>query len=411
MNGNNKQEVLFRRLRQTLLERLEESGEQTDEEVQACIDALIREESRLRPMPLRMREDLFADLFNSVRKLDILQELVDDPEITEIMINGWQNIFYEKKGRIRRWERHFPTPERLDDVIQEIAGRCNRIVNEQRPVADARLQNGARVNIVLPPVSLEGPILTIRRFPDDPITMDALVAMGSLTKEAALFLRGLVEARYSILVGGGTSTGKTTFLNALSAYIAPAERVITIEDNAELQLQGLRNLVRLEAREANMEGTSAVTIRDLIRTALRMRPDRVIIGEVRGAEAGDFLVCLNTGHDGSMGSAHANSVREMCSRLEMMVLMGMELKVPVIRRQITAGVEILVHLSRDSSGIRRLEEIAEITGMKDDEICIHTVFLRNAQGVLARTGELVHREKWDRTHTASRKTGAQRIRT
>ena len=398
MNGKENKEILFRRLRQALLERLEESGEQTDEEVQACIDTLIRKESIQRSMPLRLREELFADLFNSIRKLDILQELVDDPEITEIMVNGWQNIFYEKNGQIRRWDRCFPAPERLEDVIQEVAGACNRIVNEQRPVADARLQNGARVNIVLPPVSLEGPILTIRRFPDDPITMETLVASGSLTREAALFLRGLVEARYSILVGGGTSTGKTTFLNALSAYIPPSERVITIEDNAELQLQGLRNLVRLEAREANMEGTSAVTIRDLIRTALRMRPDRVIIGEVRGAEAGDFLVCLNTGHDGSMGSAHANNVREMISRLEMMVLMGMDLSVPVIRRQIAAGVEILVHLSRDASGVRRLEEIAEITGMEGDEVCLQTVFSRNMEGVLARTGELAHREKWDRVH-------------
>ena len=388
-------------MRQELLRDLEEYGEQTDEEVQARIDVLIQRESDRQSLPLRLREELYTGLFNSVRKLDILQELSDDPDVTEIMINGWQNIFYEKKGKIRRWDRQFSTPERLEDVIQEIAGSCNRVVNEQRPVADARLENGSRVNIVLPPVSLEGPILTIRRFPDRPITMDTLIALGSLTREAAEFLRGLVEARYSLLIGGGTSTGKTTFLNALSSYIPTDERVITIEDNAELQLQGLPNLVRLEAREAAMEGAAAVTIRDLIRTALRMRPDRVIIGEVRGAEAGDFLVCLNTGHDGSMGSAHANSVREMVSRLEMMVLMGMDLSVSVIRRQIAAGVEILVHLSRDASGVRRVEEIAEITGMKGDEILMHTLFQRDRNGALVRTGELHSVTKWERTHSAA----------
>ncbi len=405
MNGNDgENRILFRKMRTALLRDLEEYGEQTDEEVQARIDILIQQESDRRTLPLRLREELYTELFNSVRKLDILQELIDDSEVTEIMINGWQKVFYEKKGKIRRWDKQFSTPERLEDVIQEIAGSCNRIVNEQRPVADARLENGARVNIVLPPVSLEGPILTIRRFPDRPITMDTLTALGSLTGEAAQFLRGLVEARYSLLIGGGTSTGKTTFLNALSSFIPEEERVITIEDNAELQLQGLPNLVRLEAREANIEGAVPVTIRDLIRTALRMRPDRVIIGEVRGAEAGDFLVCLNTGHDGSMGSAHANSVREMISRLEMMVLMGMDLDVSVIRRQIAAGVEILVHLSRDAAGVRRLEEIAEITGMEGDEILMHTLFRRDRSGALIRTGELHAAAKWERVHAG---TGAK----
>ena len=398
MRKETRREILFRELRQSLMLELEEHGEQTDEEVQARIDELIQDRSGRETISLRLREILYTDLFNSVRKLDILQELVDDTDVTEIMINGWKNIFYEKKGRIRRWDKGFASPERLEDVIQEIAGSCNRIVNEQRPIADARLANGARVNIVLPPVSLEGPILTIRRFPDEPITMETLVAMGSLTRDAAQFLRKLVEARYSILVGGGTSTGKTTFLNALSAYIPASERVVTIEDNAELQLQGIPNLVRLEAREANIEGASSVTIRDLIRTALRMRPDRIIIGEIRGAEAGDFLVCLNTGHDGSMGSAHANSVREMASRVEMMVLMGMSLSVEVIRRQITAGVEILVHLSRDASGVRRLEEVAEITGMEGDEIRMHTLFRRNEDGELVRAEELQHAEKWKKAH-------------
>ena len=399
MTDTARRETLFRELRQALMLELEEQGEQTDEEVQARIDALIQERSGRESLSLRLRENLYTDLFNSVRKLDILQELVDDTEVTEIMINGWKNVFYEKQGRILRWDKSFASPERLEDVIQEIAGSCNRIVNEQRPIADARLSNGARVNIVLPPVSLEGPILTIRRFPDDPITMDRLVAMGSLTREAALFLRRLVEARYSILVGGGTSTGKTTFLNALSAYIPAAERIVTIEDNAELQLQGIPNLVRLEAREANIEGASAVSIRDLIRTALRMRPDRIIIGEIRGAEAGDFLVCLNTGHDGSMGSAHANSVSEMTLRLQTMSMMSdMKLSIPVIKRQITAGVEILVHLSRTPSGARRLEEVAEIIGMEGEEIAMHTLFRRDEAGRLVRSEALQHTEKWERIH-------------
>ena len=259
-------------------------------------------------------------------------------------------------------------------MIQQIAGRCNRVVNEETPILDARLANGARVNAVLPPVSLDGPVLTIRRFPDEPITMVKLVAWGSITQAAADFLKKLVSSGYTILVGGGTSTGKTTFLNVLSACIPREERIVTIEDNAELQLLGLDNVVRLEARAANLEGGREITIRDLLRTALRMRPSRIIIGEVRSGEAGDFLSCLNTGHSGSLGSAHANSVRDMIGRLENMVLMGMNIPIPVIRRQIVSGIEILVHLGRDGNGKRRVEEIAEITGLKGDEVQIRTLF-------------------------------------
>ncbi|MCF0145059.1 MAG: CpaF family protein [Eubacterium sp.] len=384
-------------MRRKLREELDERDAMSEDEIGHLVDELILSEGTEAHLSLYEKEALRKELMFSVRKLDVLQELVDDPEVNEIMINGYRNIFYEKGGKLHRWEREFPSRERLEDVIQSIAGSCNRIVNEQRPIADARLpDNGARVNIVLYPIALEGPILTIRRFPDDPITMRGLIRNNSLTSEAAEFLRDLTGAAYSILVGGGTSTGKTTFLNALSAYIPKTDRVITIEDNAELQIQGIDNLVRLEARNANLEGTQEITIRDLIKTALRMRPDRLIVGEVRGAEAGDFLIGLNTGHSGSLGTAHANSVRDMISRIEMMVLMGIALPVPVIRRQIAGGVEILVQLTRDADGRRAVDEIAEIDGMQGDDVCIRTIYKRNMAGKLEKKAELKHREKLEK---------------
>ena len=328
--------------------------------------------------------------------LDVLQELAEDPQVTEIMANGCRNIFFEKGGVIRRWDRGFSSPERLEDVIQQIAGRCNRTVNEQMPVMDARLADGSRVNVVMRPVALDGPVLTIRKFPDRPMTMDRLVSLGTLTREAADFLRELVEAGYTILVGGGTSTGKTTFLNALSAFIPADERIVTIEDNAELQLQGIENLVRLEARPESLQGGREISIRDLIRTALRMRPNRIIIGEVRGAEAGDFLNCLNTGHEGSLGSAHANSIQDMAGRLEMMALMGTRLPAEVIRRQIAAGIQVLIHLERDREGRRKVEEIGEITGVQEGEVQVASLYRRASTGELERTGELQRRRKLER---------------
>ena len=387
------------RMRRKLRDELEERDELTEQEIGDLIDELILQEGIRERLPLREKEDLRKELLFSVCKLDVLQELVDDPTVTEIMVNGFRHIFYERDGRIRRWNRQFPSPERLEDVVQQIAGQCNRIVNEQRPIVDARLQeNGARVNIVLSPVALEGPILTIRRFPDDPITMRDLIRSGSVTQEAADLLKDLTEAAYSMLIGGGTSTGKTTFLNALSGYIPKTERIITIEDNAELQIQNVDNLVRMEARAANLEGTQEITIRDLIKTALRMRPDRIVVGEVRGAEAGDFLIGLNTGHAGSLGTAHANTARDMIGRIEMMVLMGVQLPVPVIRRQIAGGVEILIQLTRDAGGKRAVDEIAEIDGMQGDEVCIRTLFKRDARGVLQRKAELKHREKLEKLY-------------
>lgn len=388
----------FESMRKLLMSRLEARGELTDEEILEIIDELVLSRSREFLLTLKEKEGLRKDLFYSVRKLDVLQELVEDNTVTEIMVNGYRDIFVERDGIIRKWEKSFTSEERLQDVIQQIAGKCNRVVNEQIPIADARLENGSRVNIVLPPVALDGPIMTIRRFPDDPVTMEKLVSWGSITAEGAGFLRNLVRAGYTILVGGGTSTGKTTFLNALSNFIPKEERIVTIEDNAELQIQGIDNLVRLEAKAANLEENREITIRDLIKTALRMRPSRIIIGEVRSGEAGDFLSCLNTGHSGSLGSAHANSVRDMIGRLEMMVLMGMDLPIPVIRRQIASGVEILVHLTRDKTGRRMVEEIAEITEYAEGEIQIQTLYGRNRQSELVCVSPLRHREKLEKSN-------------
>lgn len=382
---------------------LENRDELSDQDILDTIDELVLAEGRELRLSLRAKEEFRRELFCSVRKLDVIQELVDDPSVTEIMVNGYRNIFVEKSGKIRKWEKAFSSEERLWDVIQQIAGRCNRVVNEETPILDARLANGARVNAVLPPVSLDGPVLTIRRFPDEPITMVKLVAWGSITQAAADFLKKLVSSGYTILVGGGTSTGKTTFLNVLSACIPREERIVTIEDNAELQLLGLDNVVRLEARAANLEGGREITIRDLLRTALRMRPSRIIIGEVRSGEAGDFLSCLNTGHSGSLGSAHANSVRDMIGRLENMVLMGMNIPIPVIRRQIVSGIEILVHLGRDGNGKRRVEEIAEITGLKGDEVQIRTLFRLDGENHLEPVNPLLHGEKLEKKYEKEEK--------
>lgn len=283
---------VFQMLRGLLMEKLNMSEEMTDREILDEIDRLILSRMRDSCMSLNEKVQLRQELFHSVRKLDVLQELIEDETVTEIMVNGPEAIFVERDGRLRKWDKSFTSGEKLEDVIQQIAGRCNRVINESMPIVDARLENGARVNAVIPPVALNGPILTIRRFPDKPVTMDRLVALGSITRECADFLAALVKARYSMVIGGGTGSGKTTFLGALSDYIPGDERIITIEDNAELKIQGVENLVSLEAKMANTEGAAAIGIRDLIRTALRMRPDRIIVGEVRGGEAVDMLQAL-----------------------------------------------------------------------------------------------------------------------
>ncbi|MBO6000027.1 MAG: CpaF family protein, partial [Lachnospiraceae bacterium] len=308
------------------------------------------------------------DLFHSIRRLDVLQDLIETEGITEVMINGADRIFVEKDGEVFPVRDSFSSPEKLDDVIQQVVSDCNRIVNESSPIVDCRLQDGSRVNVVLPPVALDGPVVTIRRFPKEPVMMEDLIANGSVSEDAVAFLGRLVAAGYNIFISGGTGSGKTTFLNALSEFIPKSERIITIEDNAELQIRHIPNLVRMEARNANTEGCGEIPIRELIRTSLRMRPDRIIVGEVRGAEALDMLQAMNTGHDGSMSTGHANSARDMLARLETMVLMGMELPVSAIRSQIAQGIDILVHLGRLRDRTRKLLEISEILGMNGNEI-------------------------------------------
>ncbi|MDE7205744.1 MAG: CpaF family protein [Lachnospiraceae bacterium] len=377
------------------------SREVPDNEIQDMIDNLIVGLGRSCGLSLTERQELGRSVFHSIRKMDVIQELVDSSDVTEIMINGTDNIFVEKAGRIYHWDKHFDTKEKLEDVIQQIVAKCNRAVNEASPIVDARLENGARVNIVLAPVALNGPIVTIRRFPDKPILMKDLISFGSITEEAAAELARLVRAGYNIFISGGTGSGKTTFLNALSHDIPKSERIITIEDSAELQLQEIPNLVRLETRNANAEGAKAITIRDLIKSSLRMRPDRIIVGEVRGSEAIDMLQALNTGHDGSLSTGHANSSKDMLARLETMVLMGMDLPLAAVRRQIASGVDLIVHLGRLRDKSRRVLEITEIIGFEGGEIVTEPIYRFEESGEekgkvvgrLVKVGRLTHTEK------------------
>lgn len=392
---------LKKELRGKVRERMDFGKDFSDEEVEDTIDQVILEQGML-AYPVEIRRRLKQELFDSLRRLDILQIFVEDSSVTEIMINGKDHIFVEQKGRLRELDVRFESTEKLQDVIQQIVAGCNRVVNEASPIVDARLPDGARVNIVMNPIALNGPIVTIRRFPEKPITMEQLIQSNSISREAAVFLEKLVKARYNIFISGGTGSGKTTFLNVLSQYIPSEERIITIEDSAELQLQGLPNLVRLETRNSNVEGCNEITIRDLIKSSLRMRPDRIIVGEVRGAEAFDMLQCLNTGHDGSMSTGHANSARDMLARLENMVLMGMELPLAAIRQQIASGLDVIVHLGRLRDRSRKVIEITEIACYEQNEIKMNPLFLfeelgeDDAGGVvgnLSWKGGLLHEDK------------------
>ena len=397
--------IRIQSLREKLIKRIGEETEVRDDRVQDIIDELIMEEGREAYISLPQKQQVRIELFNSIRGLDILQELLDDDDVTEIMVNGTGGIFVERQGRISKWEKHFFSEEKLQELVQQIVAGCNRIVNESVPIADARLKDGARVNIVLAPVALNGPIITIRRFPNRPITMAQLIEWGAVTEEAVSFLKKLVKAGYNIFISGGTGSGKTTFLNALSDYIPKDERIITIEDNAELQIQGVDNLVKMEARRANTEGAHEVSIRELIKSSLRMRPDRIIVGEVRGEEAIDMLQSLNTGHDGSLSTGHGNSPRDMLSRLETMVFMGMELPVSAVRRQIASGIDILVHLGRLRDKSRKVLEIAEVSGYQyeTEEILLRTLYeFRESgckeepkvQGRLEKCGDMVNTGKF-----------------
>lgn len=395
-------ETLKEEIRTKVLARIDYSREISDGEIGDIIDEAIGDDGYLRILPVRERQELRKDIFCSLRRWDILQTLLEDEQVTEIMINGPDHIFVEREGRISETGQRFPSAEKLRDLIQRIVAGCNRTVNEASPIVDARMENGERVNVVLDPVAIEGPVVTIRRFPRNPITMRQMIAFGTVSAEAAAYLKILVRAGYNIFISGGTGSGKTTFLNVLAGFIPEGERVITIEDSAELQIRGIRNLIRLETRNANIEGCHAISIRDLIRTALRMRPDRVIVGEVRGSEAVDMMQCLNTGGAGSMSTGHANSAWDMLSRLETMVLMGMELPVQAIRQQIAAGIDIMIHLGRVRDKTRKVLEICEVDGCRDGRVRLHTLFAfaeegeetgGRVAGKLLRKGDLIHCEK------------------
>ncbi|MDD6429476.1 MAG: CpaF family protein [Lachnospiraceae bacterium] len=391
-----KNRQLAERIREEIIGEADLSRDLSDQEIREHIRERLLIEGHDNAIPLHQRLAMEKRIFNSLRRLDVLQELLEDPDITEIMVNGPDNIFVEKAGRLYRSPLRFSSPEKLSDVIQQIAAEQNKIINESSPIVDTRLPDGSRINIILPPVALSQGIITIRRFPKEAITMDRLLSFGSISQEIVDFLKLLVRARYNIFISGGTGSGKTTFLNALTEFIPPAERVITIEDSAELQLIGLDNLVRLEARDKNLEGNLEVTIRDLVRASLRMRPDRIIVGECRGAEALEMLQASNTGHDGSMSTGHANSARDMLSRLEVMVLMGsVELPVTAIRSQIASGIDVLVHLGRLADRSRKLLEVSEIIGMENGEIVTETIYKYRGgeKGGWEKTGSLRHTQK------------------
>lgn len=361
--------------------QMDMSKEIQDEELEQMIQDILEEAGRKEYIPLNEKIQISRELFNAFRKLDILQELIEDDSITEIMINGTEHIFFEREGKIFRSERKFLSLEKLEDVIQQIVSGTNRYVNESSPIVDARLEDGSRVNVVLRPVALNGPIMTIRKFPKEAISMRQLIQFGSISEEAAEFLKILVRAKYNIFVSGGTGAGKTTFLNALSDFIPKEERIITIEDNAELQIKGVDNLVRLEARNANLEGEGAVTIRDLIKSALRMRPDRIIVGEVRGEETVDMISsAMLNGHSGSMSTGHANNSADMLKRLETMMLMGIELPFTAIQRQIASALDIIVHLGRLRDKSRKVLEIAEVTEYEQGNIQLRTLYTFREEG-------------------------------
>ncbi len=401
----------FETIRRQVLQQMDLTHELSDEEIQDLIAQITADVLCDHRVRLRERAALQKQVFHSLRKLDVLQDLIDDPEITEIMVNGPDCIFCERNGRLEESGRRFASGEKLQDVIQQIVGRHNRVVNQASPIVDTRLPDGSRVNIVLAPVALDGAAVTIRKFPEKPLLLEDLIETGSISREIADFLIVLIKAKYSLFISGGTGSGKTTFLNALSQHIPANERIITIEDSAELQIQGIPNLVRMETRNSNVEGLKEIGIRDLIKTALRMRPDRIIVGECRGAEAFDMLQAMNTGHDGSLSTGHGNSCRDMIARLEMMVRMGMELPLESIRQQIVSGIDVMVYLGRMKDGSRKVLEIVELNGIRDQEVVLNPLYRfreinaagrtareqpykeRSMQGIWEKTGSLLHREK------------------
>ena len=367
-------------IQEVILQKLDINSSISDQTILSLIEESVLRFAHTVYLSMDEKKEVIQRTFYAIRKLDVLQEILEDQEITEIMVNGPDQIFIEKQGRLEPYPKKFLSKEKLEDVIQQIVGKVNRTVNESSPIVDVRLQDGSRVNVVLPPVAINGPIVTIRKFPADPITMDHLVSIQSITMQAAEFLKKLVQAKYNIFISGGTGSGKTTFLNALSAYIPKEERIITIEDSAELQIQNIPNLVRLEVRNANLEGKNEVTIRDLIRSALRMRPDRIILGEVRDAAAYDLLSVMNTGHDGSLSTGHANSPKDMLRRLEALVLTAVDIPLLAVRSQIASAIDIVVQLGRLRDRSRKVLEIDEMIGMDGTEIIMRPVYCFKEQG-------------------------------
>lgn len=368
------------RIREQVLGEIPAGSEISDDELWQLIEKKIEEDGEEHYIRLEEKRRLRHRIFNSIRKMDVLQDILEDVDVTEIMVNGPDHIFIEKNGVLQETEVHFDHQGRLEDIAQQIASSGNRIVNESNPILDARLADGSRVNIVLPPIAIEGPVITIRKFPKEAMTMKNLLEMGAITEEARDFLKKLVEAKYNIFISGGTGAGKTTFLNILSNFIPHHERVITIEDSAELQIQNVKNLVRLEARNANVEGKNAVTIRDLVKSALRMRPDRIIVGEIRDSAAIDLLSAMNTGHDGSLSTGHANSPSDMLNRLETLVLMGLDIPLEAVRRQIASGLDIIVHLGRLRDKSRKVIEISEVGEVENGQIQIYPLFVFEEEG-------------------------------
>ena len=383
-------------LHRRVLQEIDLTEEITDEDLVEIIYRVLDTYSEEEYVSLKEKTELGKELFNAFRKLDILQEFLEDETITEVMINGTQNIFFERDGKIIQSDKRFGSRKKLEDVIQQMVAETNRMVNESVPIVDTRLSDGSRVNVVLYPTALNGPIVTIRKFSKTPMTVEKLIRYGSITPDVAVVLQRLVRAKYNIFISGGTGSGKTTFLNALSNFIPGDERIITIEDSAELQIRNIQNLVSLETRNANTSGKGEITIRDLIKSALRMRPERIVVGEVRGAEALDMLQAMNTGHDGSLSTGHANSTKDMLSRLETMVLQGNAgLPLPAVRQQIASAIDIIIHLSRLRDKSRKTMEITEVLGCKDGEIQLNPLYefretagstLNKVEGTLVRTG-------------------------
>jgi pilus assembly protein CpaF len=374
-------------IREKVISTIDMTREPQEQELHEIIDRIMEEELKEKYLTIKERIKIHKEVFNSIKGLGILEDLLEMDEVTEIMINGRNHIFIEKAGRIIPYDDSIESEERLQDIIQQIVAKTNRRVNESNPIVDTRLEDGSRVNVVLPPVALDGAVITIRKFAKEKITINQLIKWGTLTREVSDLLEKLVVAGYNIFVSGGTGSGKTTFLNVLSNFIPNDQRVVTIEDSAELQLKSVDNIVRLEARQANSQGENEITIRDLIKTSLRMRPDRIIVGEVRGAEALDMVQSLNTGHDGSMSTGHGNSPKDMLARLETMVLMGADIPLNAIRSQLAAGIDIMVHLARMPDKTRKVIEINEIQEFKDNQIILNKLYCME-NGKLKKVGTL-----------------------